>query len=265
MRAVWLSDIHLNLLSPVSMEKFFSLVRGSQADTILISGDIGEAARLEWYLRRMESRFECPVYFVLGNHDYYGSSFAEVRVVAQRLSAEKGRLHWLTAGGVVELTPTTGLVGHDSWADGRLGDYALSEVMLTDYVLIQDFNGLSKAERLIEMNARGDEAAAYCRTWLPRALDQYPNVFFLTHVPPFREACWHEGQLSDEHFLPHFACQVVGDVLVEVMRAYPTRQLTVLCGHTHSPGTAQVLDNLRVLSAQAEYGVPHIQQIFELE
>jgi len=265
MRIAWLTDIHLNFLSPVGMEKFVSLVRTGEADVILISGDIGEAARLEWYLRRLESYIQRPIYFVLGNHDYYGSSFDAVHTALSRLSAQANGLHWLRESGIVELTRRTALVGHDSWADGRFGDYAHSEVLLNDYIAINDFRGFSKDDRLRKLNALGDEAAAYCREWLPMALDQYQHIYFLTHVPPFREACWHQGQLTDDSYLPHFSCQAVGDALVEIMRTRPDRQLTVLCGHTHSPGRAQVLDNLLVLTGEAEYGVPQIQQVFEID
>src|SRR5262245_27630796 len=124
MRVVWLTDIHLNFLSPVGIEKFYSLVRGSEPDVILISGDISEATRLEWHLQRMDAYFQRPIYFVLGNHDYYGSSFGGVAAIMTRLSGELDRLHWLTAGGVVELADGMALVGCDSWSDGRYGDYA---------------------------------------------------------------------------------------------------------------------------------------------
>ena len=83
----------------------------------------------------------------------------------------------------------------------------------------------------------------------------------LTHVPPFREACWHRGRISDDDWLPHFACRVVGEVLREAMAAHPECEMTVLCGHTHSAGEAQILPNLRVLTGGAEYGRPEVQRV----
>jgi len=49
------------------------------------------------------------------------------------------------------------------------------------------------------------------------------------------------------------------------MKKHPDKKLTVLCGHTHSPGAAQILPNLEVLTGSAEYGSPTIQQILEIE
>jgi len=77
-RAVWLTDIHINFLKPVQLEKFYQLITDSQPDCILISGDIGEAPRLKYYLQQLESRLPVPIYFVLGNHDYYGASQQDV-------------------------------------------------------------------------------------------------------------------------------------------------------------------------------------------
>ena len=119
------------------------------------------------------------------------------------------------------LTEETGLVGHDGWADGRLGDYARSEVLLNDYLLIEEVSGLDKEERLERLHALGDEAAAHFRALLPEALERFRRLIVLTHVPPFREACWHRGQISDDEWLPHFSCRAVGEVLVEAMAAHP--------------------------------------------
>jgi hypothetical protein len=70
--------------------------------------------------------------------------------------------------------------------------------------------------------------------------------------------------LSNSDWLPHFASQAMGQALLDIMARHPRRNLTVLCGHTHSPGEAQLLDNLRVLTGGAEYGAPAVQRVFDL-
>lgn len=165
---------------------------------------------------------------------------------------------------VIPLTETTALVGHDSWADGRLGDFFGSQVMLNDYVLIQELRCSNKQECYMKLNALGDEAAEFLESRAREALASYHHVIVLTHVPPFRNACWHEGHISSDDYLPHFACRAVGDRLIPIMREHPDRTLTVLCGHTHSSGIARILPNLVVHTGSAEYGNPAIQRIFEL-
>jgi Icc protein len=90
-------------------------------------------------------------------------------------------------------------------------------------------------------------------------------VIVLTHVPPFRDACWHEGRISEEDGLPHFACRAVGERLVAVARANPERTITVRCGHTHSGGVARILPNLVVYTGAAEYRKPAVQRVFDLD
>jgi Icc protein len=87
----------------------------------------------------------------------------------------------------------------------------------------------------------------------------------LTHVLPFRESCWHEGHISNDDYLPHFACRAVGDRLSAIVRDHTESRVRVFCGHTHSSGFARVLDNLEVFTGDAQYGEPRLQKILELE
>lgn len=262
-RLAWLTDIHLNVANPNAISALCDSVK--DADAVLITGDIGEARDLTRYLRILDRRLGIPLYFVLGNHDYYRGSIAAVRLEVAALHNHAPRLLWLSNAGVIELTSETGLVGHDGWADGRFGDYEGSDIVLNDYFLIEELAGLDASERLEKLRALGDEAANYLRTILPEALRRYRHVIVLTHVPPFREACLHQGQIAGAEWLPHFASRSMGLALIEAMEAYPDREMTVLCGHTHSPGEAQILPNLRVLTGAAENGRPQVQCILDVE
>ena len=264
-RIAWLTDLHLDFLSPDEARSFLDRVRGQQVDAVVISGDMSEARDLDHDLRTIADRLELPVYFVLGNHDFYYGSIREVRKLAQAVCAELPNLHYLTTSGVIELSPRLGLVGHDGWADARLGDYETSFVMMNDYLLIAELAGYNKEDRWPVLNALGDEAAAHIRKVLPLALQKYPEVLLVTHVPPMREACWHEGQLSDDEWLPHFSCRAMGDAILDVMRHFPQRKLTVLCGHTHSAGECRPRDNITIYTGGAKYGLPVMQRVFEWE
>ncbi len=260
-RVAWVTDIHLNFVHPGVFDGFCRAVRAANPNLVLVGGDIGEAPTVEEYLGMLQDELQRPIYLVLGNHDFYRGSISEVRAAVKRRCARSAWLRWLPQEGAVEITAETGLVGHDSWADGRLGAGPRSSVMLNDYVFIRELAGLSTEERFRRLNGFGDEAAKYVREVLSRALDRYRRVVMLTHVPPFREAAWHNGGICDDDHLPHFACQTVGEVLREVMQARPDRELEVLCGHTHGSGFTQVLPNLSVRTGGATYGQPEVQEI----
>ncbi len=261
-RVAWTTDIHLDFLEKSARQAFYESVNAQSPDVLLIGGDIGQALSLADYLIELAESCACPVHFVLGNHDFYGGSIEQVRRDAAELAASRENLTYLTAAGVVELTPTSCLIGHDGWADARLGDYDNSDVILNDYFLIQELARLGRAERKQKLHALGDAAAAALEIRLTEAVDRYEKIVLLTHVPPFREACWYDGKPSNDDWLPHFACKAVSDVIEEVMSRRPDRFLTVLCGHTHGGGEVQIAANVRVLTGPAQYGKPEVQQVF---
>ena len=270
MRLAWATDIHLNFLNIADRRRFLESVR-EQVDALVISGDIAESNSIGEMLRQIEAWLERPVYFVLGNHDCYRGSVAGTRAnVAEMVNGAKN-LVYLSRAGIVELTPHTCLVGHDGWADARLGDYDRSDVIVNDFLLIdelrcwKDPHMLDKPALQRALQTLGNEAAGYLQGLLPQAAEQYPNVVVAAHVPPFREAAWHQGHPSGDDYLPYFSCKAVGDVLLAVAKSHPACQLLVLCGHTHGGGEVQVLENLRVVTGPAEYGKPQIQQIFDIE
>jgi predicted phosphohydrolase len=270
MRLAWLTDIHLNFVHGIQRRRFLEQVKDA-ADVVIISGDIGESQDVVQYLVEMDGLLQKLIYFVLGNHDFYNGSIAKTRKRTADLAQQSEHLHYLTLMGAVELTPKTAIVGHDGWPDGRLGDYWGTGVILNDHSLIAEiaqsykYFHLDKHSLLATMTALADEAAHHFERVLEAAVSKYENIIAVTHVPPFKQAAWHEGTISDDNFQPYFACKVVGDVMGKVMCSHPQTNLLVLCGHTHGGGEVQIARNIRVLTGEAEYGNPAIQQVFEVE
>ncbi len=264
MKFAWLTDIHLNFLKAVGLHDFLDNLKKLDADAILIGGDIAESNNIVAYLEEMENSLQIPIYFVLGNHDYYRGSIAETRQKIREFSKISESSHWLPESSIIELGSNTALIGHGSWADTRFGDYSNSQVELNDYYEIKELSGLSKLERKIVMIELADQAASFIKKNLDQAFLKYNHIYFLTHVPPFSEASWHKGKISDPYWMPHFSCKTVGKVLLDIMRGYPEKRLTVLCGHTHSRGEMSPAPNIRVYTGHAEYGVPEVQRVFEV-
>lgn len=219
-RLAWLTDVHLNFLDAAARARFAAEVAATDTAGVVITGDIAEADSVEPLLAELAAGVARPVWYVLGNHDYYGGAIGEVRTRARAFAAAR----WLPAAGVVRLTDDVALVGHDGWGDARLGNPATTPVELSDFYAIRDLAWLDRETRA-------------------------------------SDACWHEGRISDDDWLPYFTCAAVGDALRAAMTARPDARMTVYCGHTHGGGEAQVLPNLRVVTGAAAYGAPTVRVI----
>lgn len=279
MRVAWATDIHLDFLDDAQVRAFAGTLASAQPEAVVLSGDLSHAELLEHHLRLLLGVLQCPVYFVLGNHDYYGSSIVDVRTAIATLCARRSRLRWLPACGVVALSQHTAMIGVDGWADARLGDLAGTNVVLNDFFHIAELSatleprvraapallrGSDRGPLHAALQALGAAEAARCDELLTAALASHAQVLVVTHVPPFAEACWHEGKLSDANWLPYFTCAALGEVLRAQARRHPERTLTVLCGHTHGAGEAWIEPNLRVLTGAAVYRRPQLQSVLEL-
>ncbi len=265
MKLGWLSDIHLNFLREEPLSAFLDLLASSPVDAWLISGDISDAPDIVKHLRQLATRLNTPIFFVIGNHDFYHGSIARVRSEIKELVSGVENLHWLTSSGPQTLQDDLIVVGDDSWADARFGDPEGSEVELNDFYQIRELSSLTKPARIDACRELADESTMRIRPKLELASSTVSQVIILTHAPPFRGATWHEGKISGDAWLPWFSCKVMGEVILGCALKHPDCQFTVLCGHTHGGGKYRTSSNVLVHTAEAEYGAPRIQEIFEFE
>jgi 3',5'-cyclic AMP phosphodiesterase CpdA len=148
------------------------------------------------------------------------------------------------------------ITGVDGWGDARLGNPEGTDVRLNDFLMIRDLATPDWNELLARLRRLGDREAELAQVRLDEAFQLAKHVLFVTHVPPFRAACWHDGEVSNDEWLPFFTCDAVGKVLRHAARENPDRHITVLCGHTHSAGEVHVGPNLHVFTGRADYGTP---------
>ena len=108
MRSIaWMTDIHLNFLQRPDILKFCRQVAQRNPDAVLLGGDIGDARTITNHLGIFQDILKCPIYFILGNHDFYHGSVVQVREQMKRLSSGSQALHWRPEAGIVALTEKT--------------------------------------------------------------------------------------------------------------------------------------------------------------
>jgi 3',5'-cyclic-AMP phosphodiesterase len=258
MRLAWITDPHLTHCSLTAWDHLVGRVQSSGCDAVVISGDMSEGEDVVFQLRRMADAFAVPIHFVLGNHDFYHSSLKRTLLAVRQATAADPRLHYLTDLSPLTLAPGVAMVGEDGWGDASEGDYARSPVRLNDFRLIDDFYLTSHSLWQSMLSELGRQSAERLKLKLAAALQNHSHVLVVTHVPPFRQACWYQGRTTDDHWAPFFVCGQNGAVLCEAATHHAGAKLDVICGHTHSGGVAQMCENLRVTTAGAEYGHPEL-------
>lgn len=276
-KLAWITDPHINFVSEEKIKQLAETIQGDKPDAVVITGDIAEGHNIVEYLAFFDSMMgnRCPIFFVLGNHDFYKSSVSSVREKIEKLFTYKenhkedkaARLGYLSTSGVIPLTETTALVGHDGWADGGYADWFKSKVWLNDYALIAELSDRACPLNLLrfdKLQKLSQESAAYVKKQVSKAFEDFDHVFVATHVPPFRENSVYDGKISDNDWMPHFSSKAMGDVLLKLAQNNPDKRLTVLCGHSHGQADVQHLSNLRCLTGFAEYHHPALNKIFEI-
>ena len=262
-RLAWFTDPHFNFLHSGDVERFGSSL--SSADRCLITGDISEGPSIVRHLTEFQRGFGKTVYFVLGNHDFYGSSFAKVASLMRDLTSRNKNLIWLNSVGV-QVVGKAQLCGVDGWYDAQLGRFYPPAITMSDWTAIQELKiaYLNGPLGLIhECRAQGIQSAFLAGEKLVN-VDPSKKLLFATHVAPYAESAWHEGKVSGPDFVPWFTNHVLGQELSRFAEANPVCDMTTMCGHSHSTGTFQQSKNHTVLTAAAKYGYLSPVEYFDL-
>ena len=131
-------------------------------DGIFLTGDITTCQHLPDHLKFLAEMIKCPIYFILGNHDYYGGDKI-MGGLSQKFATTCDRdlgpattgvqhstnLHYMTARkeSIIQTTEEgkkIAIVGSDGWYDGEYAYFSRSELFMTDFVTIKEFKTLFK-------------------------------------------------------------------------------------------------------------------------
>lgn len=262
---LWLTDLHLDRASSAHRKSLYREIRRSPANTILITGDISVARHLPLHLRELAAAAAWrQVFFVLGNHDFDGSTLAQVDSCVAGICRSHRNLRHLGHGEILRLDGGTALVGHRGWGDGKMGWGARSFARNPDFHAIGDFRGLDRKAAFKLLGRLGSESALYLRGIMPYALTCYDHILVATHVPPMTQAALYDERPCDWLRQPFFCNIAAGAFLHAISTVFAKKSITVLCGHTHSAARLQATPNLEIRVGGARPGRPRAQGMFEI-
>ena len=116
----WITDPHLDHVgfrdptrADTLVKAFLESVEAEHFAGLFITGDIATSYCLRKYLKLIEQVAACPVFFVLGNHDFWGSSVKKVREISSDIADESLTLHYLSNETYYNLDDETAILGHD--------------------------------------------------------------------------------------------------------------------------------------------------------
>ena len=189
MRIGLVSDLHLEFHADRGKALIASL-DPTGVDVLVVAGDLATVDYLAAGLRDLCERFAQVVY-VLGNHEFYGTSFAEVRAEVAAISDRHANLHVLD-NSLIELGGRR-FVGTTLWFRPQADDRYFARWM-SDFTAIDDFARLEadenwRARDFLTATVRAGDVVVthHLPTWhsvVPKYARHVLTRFFLCDVEP---------------------------------------------------------------------------------
>ncbi len=268
MKIGFATDIHLDHIKENADLTKHRRIGKNLADglgALLISGDICNGIDFSRQFGAFHEGADIPVYFVLGNHDFWGAEDIQVRNNAAQFPG------YLDRGQVVELVDGVGLCGRTGFYDTLTGNPFESRWHMNDWDRIPRLAGCWRVPQLLQRECKAwaeEETEKAVRVLREAVKGGFKEVYFLTHFPLFTEACFHgeDGELDVEEngMWPWSIDTTMGHAVREIAAENPGVSFTIFTGHTHGGGEKQISTNLRCVAGKARYGSPSVSKIWEI-
>ena len=272
MKAAWFTDIHLDCVTDPELHVKNISTQSSGCDIVLISGDISVSHSLTQHLCLLEDALEKPIYFVLGNHDFYFSNISGVRKNVSALCNKLSYSRYLSCVPYIKFGKQTAIVGHDGWYDAGNGNAEISSFIMNDWIRISDFRPAMSPTGSGRIQISKDQivqiaksicypAVAHISTGIKSSIQSgCNNVIVVTHVPPFEQSFVYNPKKGVHAIdaVPWYTSKMMGNMLLSAARACPNVNFTVISGHTHSAFDEKITDNLTAKVGAADYGNPSL-------
>lgn len=210
------SDLHLDFHEDRGEGLIDSL---GEADVLVIAGDLCQHQTFRSALDRLCAKYP-QILYVPGNHEYYTSSFHEVRAQLKRSARKRPNLHILDRAVFALPGFKARVLGCTLWFP-ELPDNYKYNWRLNDFTYIKNFGALVYKEHALDKRFLEDNVQA-------------GDIVVTHHLPT--HAVVHPKYLmdSDSRAMNRY---FVSDMHEFILDRAP---LLWLCGHTHVPNEVQV-------------------------
>lgn len=233
------SDLHLNFLSENALDNFFNNVQNKNPDNILLLGDIADGKTIISILERF-SKINSKIFYVLGNHDFYWSSFYNIYEQCKKLPSN---LYLLDHEQPLYFDDNTCIIGSSGWYDAGWMKPILPFVYIADWFAIADLQKFFTYSNFHKFCL--DLTNFYTKSLqlkLINGLSNYDNIIMLTHFPPLFKT--HDNKAAHYWWKPYDSCKKMYDMIIDTMKHHPNKKLTIYAGHTHDAWQTKLLDNV---------------------
>jgi 3',5'-cyclic-AMP phosphodiesterase len=242
---LWYTDTHFNRIAPWNLLKLFNNIKNQKPKGIFLTGDISNGLSTAFILKIMAKFLRCPIYFVMGNHDYSFSSFQKTNLKIRNLCKNYQNLVWMTEAEPIALNNDVALIGAEGWYDASAGNTKYLK-FTPDWMMIKELRSLSTMEERVKMfqllaNKSSEQIAAKLKTALTQG---YKTIYILTHVPGWKQATKNYGTIFENFWLPYNTNLRLGDTIEKIMKNHPDRHVICLAGHTHDPKIVRISFNI---------------------
>lgn len=259
----WLTDTHFDFLSKSEFLKYVSHLESQNLDGIFLTGDVSTGQEVSFHLKTLSRILRKPIYFVLGNHDFYRSTFKNISDEVTYLAETDPNLHFMSASPEpLYLNDKVAVIGHDGWYDARFRNPLTTLVFAMDFLFINDFKFKnSNADRIRLVRELADKSAKHVEYQLYKAIETHDIIYLLTHVPPWPRLTHRFFGLADAFWMPYNSSMIMADTIISIMKYHPNKKLIILSGHTHLGRTEKISNNIELRVGDASLRRTELQDV----
>lgn len=246
---LWATDLHLNYFSDDFIKNFALSTRKKFINPkgLIISGDISLGNKLERQLNVLSDTLQIPIYFVLGNHDYWYSSFQEIDLLINKI-CQNSNIICLDNSSII--INDVEIIGFTGWYDCQFGEIDLS-INMNDWVRIEEFK---KSNNYLNISIERSKKFLLMERFIKNK-HKINKQIIVTHFPPFESLIKNKGKAK-----PFYGCKSSGEMIVKIAEHYSN--IIVLSGHTHNKAHIKI-NNINAYVGEACRGKPEICGYFD--